>query len=136
METKSVNTSKKKMLIATGITVLLISAGVAYYLYSKHKKKKDEISFISSIGSVNSNSTSGASSGRLCKSTSYPLAYGTCMDDVKILQRLLQKKGADLGSPAIDGKFGSKTKAAALKYLQKSSFSESNINDYKQQLKV
>jgi|GEM_PF-1372094 len=136
METKSVNTSKKKILIATGITVLLISAGVAYYLYSKQKKKKDEISFVSSVGSSGSSTTSSSTSGRLCKSTSYPLAYGTCMDDVKILQRLLQKKGADLGSPAIDGKFGSKTKAGALKYLQKSSFSESDINTYKQQLKA
>ena len=137
----------KKLLIASGVTLLIIGGVITYYLYQK--KKKNTISIGGGFGmgasqsSTSSSSSSGSSSssrpprpsGRLCQSSSYPLNYGTCSNDVKILQRYLQKQGAYLGSPAIDGKFGPKTLAAAKKYLKKSSFTLVDISRLKKKLK-
>ena len=108
--------------IGGGIAVAAaIGAGIWYY-----RKRR------STAGDYNETSIAGKSSGFQCKSTAYPLTFGTCHSDVKILQRALKKKGADLGKTGstgdgVDGQFGNLTRVNAKKYLGKESFSQTDI---------
>lgn len=74
-----------------------------------------------------------------CTSTNYPLSYGTCHPDIKIIQRYLKLLGADLGSygkGGIDGRFGSLTLKAAQTKLGKSSFDQTAIRQLKERLSI
>lgn len=72
-----------------------------------------------------------------CANTDYPLSYGTCHPDIKILQRYLKSLGADLGSygdSGVDGRFGSLTLKAAQAKLGKPSFDRTAIRQLKERL--
>ena len=126
----------KQVLIVSAVTLLVLSSALAYYLYHKRKKQQAALGFeLDQLAT--SIPTSSPISGRLCRSSSYPINYGTCMEDVKILQRyLIKKKKANLGISGVDGKFGPKTKAAAQQHLGKTSFTKADITQFKQQLNV
>lgn len=79
--------------------------------------------------------------GFRCTSKIYPLKYGTCHPDVVILQRVLRKAGAELGSTGknkdgVDGQFGSKTLAASRSYLNKAIFNPEDIAGLRNQLQA
>ena len=61
-----------------------------------------------------------------CINSSYPLGYGTCHQDVKLLQKHLNKYNKV--RLTVDGKFGTITLNASKKHLNKSSFSKEDIN--------
>ncbi|GAA0892648.1 hypothetical protein GCM10009122_23270 [Fulvivirga kasyanovii] len=113
--------------IGGGIAIAAaIGIGIWYY----RRKRR------STSGDYNETSVAGTSRGFQCKSSTYPLTFGTCHPDVKILQRALKKKGADLGKTGstgdgVDGQFGNLTLSNAKKYLGKDSFSQSDIQNLK-----
>lgn len=147
---KKIRTIKKtedtKMLIIGGTAVLLLGLGVSYYLYRRHKKKKEHLvkqefpeiiaaasNKINTINPVMNFKPKTSTSTRFkCNSDNYPLKYGTCHEDVKILQKHLKSLGENLGhsgsnSDGIDGRFGNLTLKGAQKRLGKTTFSKSDI---------
>lgn len=122
-ENKVKISTKKALMIGGGILALTLIGTVGYLLYKKHKDGKPI-----SLRSIASGLT-GGTGGFRCEYTGYPVRYGSCGIEVKTLQQYLNKKyNAGLN---VDGKFGSLTKEAALKYLKKEKFTESEINQYK-----
>lgn len=155
------NNNKK---IFVGIGAFLVLAGAGYWYYKK-KKKKDEISMLGmdssdseiarTITGSRRTSTRPTRPTRLigstvssrptrfrCTSSSYPLQYGTCNKDVKVLQSYLHKiYKADLGRSGrnrdgVDGMFGNKTNRAAKMHLQKTSFSKQDIDGMRTAIKT
>lgn len=147
---KKSKNNDKTLWIIIGITTVALG-GVGYWYYRKRKKKQEAFPMgiedtISSMGIVSprssGNSSSSSSSSTRpsrfrCSSSSYPLQYGTCHRDVKVLQSYLSKVyKADLGrsgrnKDGVDGMFGNKTNRAAKKHLQKTSFSKQDIEGMK-----
>lgn len=130
---KELITLNSTWLIIGGVTAVLLTGGIIYY-----RKRKASPSFTPASGSVAIGRTTSSFG---CKSHNYPLTDGTCHKDVKILQAHLVKKGFDLGRTGtgrngVDGQFGAKTKAAALKALGKSVFTLTDINQLKRSLKT
>ena len=128
--TKIPGTHGSKLLIITGVAlVIVVGAGYTYYRFRKRKKAQD-----SSQGKSSRVATKKPSGFR-CTHSSYPLSYGSCHPDVAMLQRYLkQRYQAHLGSygkSGVDGRFGALTKQATLKHLGKSSFTERDMHAIK-----
>lgn len=116
-----------------GILLSVGSLALIGYFVGRTKKREDEII---SGASGRKNNISG---GFKCVSNGYPLQYGTCHADVKILQQYLKKLGADLGGfgknkDGIDGQFGTYTQKAAVKYLGKEIFNDIEMQAIRKQL--
>ena len=125
--------SKNRIILVAGS--LLLASGLGFGIWYYSKRKKDEKGFVSndSIGDPN------VPPGFKCSSKNYPLDYGTCHKDVKILQRYLKTMGANLGSygkykNGIDGRFGKLTKKATQQKLRKTSFSKLDIKQIEMKL--
>ena len=121
---------KKDTVKITGISLftgclILAGTGFAVWYYMKKRKGKKANFEVSSAGRTS------YGGGFSCMSRSYPLAYGTCHPDVKILQRYLISQHEDLGNGGADGKFGKLTEKAAKKALGKTSFSKSDVSKLK-----
>lgn len=140
-------------IIVGGLTLVL--GGVGYWYYKKRKAKQDAFPMgitdttsakpIVRSGGSGTVSTSGSTSrpSRFrCTSSSYPLQYGTCHKDVKVLQSYLVKMyKEDIGASGrnkdgVDGMFGNKTSRAAKKHLGKVSFSSEDIAGMKRAIKM
>lgn len=130
-------TGKKKFIIA-GL-ILLVVAGAGYGVYYFTRRKDESADYIDPTSASAGKKTV---SGFGCKSTSYPLRYGTCHADVGILQRYLKTTyKAGLGNygknkDGIDNQLGNVTKNAALKHLGKEVFTEKDIAGMKAALKI
>ncbi|WP_027393167.1 LPXTG cell wall anchor domain-containing protein [Aquimarina latercula] len=142
----------KSLWIIIGVTTLVLG-GVGYWYYRKRKKKSAMFpggaeDLDREIASTIANNTTRRSTITRrptrfrCNSSGYPLAYGTCYKDVKILQSYLSKiHKADLGSSGsnkdgVDGMFGNKTNKAAKKHLQKTSFNKQDIDGMRTAIKM
>ncbi|WP_025663283.1 peptidoglycan-binding domain-containing protein [Aquimarina megaterium] len=125
-----------KIWIGIGFTALLLG-GVGYWYYKKRKEKETEL-FLSSgditNGDVDTVDTPVKVKRFRCVSSAYPLEYGTCHRDVKVLQSYITKIHKD--SIGIDGMYGNKTNKAAKKYLQKAFFTKQDINGMRTALKT
>ncbi|PHN01130.1 peptidoglycan-binding domain-containing protein [Flavilitoribacter nigricans] len=114
------------------IGVLLMLSGGIYLLINRAKK--------SPLQRKAPNSTNDNPTGYFrCTSNSYPLTFGTCHPDVKIIQRHLKSLGAVLGSfgsaiDGIDGRFGVLTLKAAQAKLGKASFDRTDVEALKQKV--
>lgn len=124
--------------IGIGLATFIVT-GIGYYYYRKRKKNLGDTDTLSAL--QESNSTT-ALRRFTCTNKSYPLSYGTCHKDVKILQAYLLKMfQADLGisgknKDGIDGLFGNKTSRAAKMHLQKTAFDIKDIEGIKTALKM
>ncbi|WP_299243029.1 peptidoglycan-binding protein [uncultured Aquimarina sp.] len=159
---KKKNNDDKTLWIIIGVTTLALG-GIGFWYYKKRKSKLElprEEDLDREIASTIANnttrrstitrrstSTGGSTSTRRptrfrCSSSKYPLQYGTCHRDVKILQSYLSKiYKADLGSSGrsrdgVDGMFGNKTSRAAKKHLQRTSFSKQDIDGMRTAIKT
>ena len=121
--------TKHKLLLISGGVVLVI-AGVSWYVYQQQKEKQK---YTTALTTLNPKKSKQATPGKfVCTSSAYPLAYGTCHKDVFTLQKFLRLQGARLGTSGkkrdgVDGKFGKLTKSASLKYLKKSIIHQKDI---------
>lgn len=148
---KSTNDDKTLWLILGGLTLVL--GGVGYWYYRKRKKQQEGFQMgigntNSTLGVVSSGGSSSSSTGITrpsrfrCTSSSYPLQYGTCHRDVKVLQAYLLKiYKAAIGASGrnkdgVDGMFGNKTSRAAKKHLGKASFSKEDIEGMRKATKM
>ncbi|QKX04131.1 LPXTG cell wall anchor domain-containing protein [Aquimarina sp. TRL1] len=148
---KKTSKDDKTLWIIIGVTALGLG-GIGFWYYKKRKSKLEMLSIEEDldreIASTIANNTIGRSTttGRptrfRCKSSKYPLQYGTCFKDVKILQSYLSKiYKADLGRSGrsrdgVDGIFGNKTNRAAKKHLQRTSFSKQDIDGMRTAIKT
>ena len=134
---KASDKKQKNVYLWIGAGVLLVVAAGGTVLYLKKKKKKEERAAMSKAYGRPS-ASSGSSPGRRtfsCRNTGYPMKFGTCGEHVKVLQKILQSRGANLGRGGIDGKFGEMTEKAALSKLGKSTFSATDITGFSNALK-
>ena len=123
--------------------VIAAAGGLGYWAYTKskqdkkrqtgkkipamnHAAMKSNAVLASRGGSSSAPLSSSSSANRRfsCRNTGFPLAFGTCNEQVKTLQKYLVSKKYALGSNPIDGKFGSKTEMAVKKEFGKTSISE------------
>ncbi len=132
--------------IVSGVAVIALG-GVGYWIYQKQKNSSNP-----EQGSPNLLVSSNAAirtKKKVIKNYSKPrpkglrsryvlpyIKYGSRHPDVKILQRYLKFKKADIGATGkgrdgIDGIFGPKTLKASKKYLKKAQFSRMDINGMK-----
>lgn len=160
---KKKNNDDKTLWIIIGVTTLALG-GIGFWYYKKRKSKLEmlprEEDLDREIASTIANNTTrrstitrrSTSTGRSsttgrptrfrCNSSKYPLQYGTCHRDVKILQSYLSKiYKADLGRSGrsrdgVDGMFGNKTSRAAKKHLQRTSFSKQDIDGMRTAIKT
>ena len=130
------------------VYLLLIGgiAGVAtggYYAYKwlikpKQKGNRKTTSVQGSIKTTSRSKPKPKPMSSWCKSTSYPLGYGNCHEDVRWLQIYLKRRfNADLGTygskgDGVDGKFGNVTVQAVKKHLGKTTLSKTDIAMLKQ----
>ena len=122
-----------KIWIGIGFATLLLG-GAAYWYYKKRKEKEAEL-FLPSGDISNRDMDIPVKVKRFrCISSTYPLEYGTCNRDVRVLQSYITKIHKD--NIGIDGMYGNKTNRAAKKYLQKTSFSKEDINGMRTALKT
>ncbi|OED42501.1 hypothetical protein AB832_02985 [Flavobacteriaceae bacterium (ex Bugula neritina AB1)] len=122
-----------KIWIGIGFATLLLG-GVAYWYYKKRKEKEAEL-FLPSGDISNGDMDIPLKVKRFrCTSSSYPLEYGTCNRDVRVLQSYITKIHKD--NIGIDGMYGNKTNRAAKKYLQKTSFTKQDIDGMRTALKT
>ncbi|MEL7147164.1 MAG: peptidoglycan-binding protein [Bacteroidota bacterium] len=117
------STINQKFLIYGGGFILV--AGLSFWLYKTIKKKDQPFTVLP-------RKQASTNSGFSCKSSSYPLEYGTCHTDVKKLQSYLVSKGQNLGRSGskgngVDGQFGTLTQKAAKAQLGKVSFTKEEI---------
>lgn len=123
----------REIWIGIGFATLLLG-GVAYWYYKKRKEKEAEL-FLPSADIPNGDVDTPVKVKRFrCASSTYPLEYGTCHRDVKVLQSYITKIHKD--NIGIDGMYGNKTNKAAKKYLQKTSFTKQDINGMRTALKM
>ena len=147
MKEGQTKTGNQTLYITLGITTIVLG-GLGYWYYRKRNKKDNEVELlaqeVASVAMTSSNTKPRpvtTSTKFRCTSSSYPLEYGTCHKDVKIIQRyLVSIYNADLGRSGshrdgVDGMFGSKTSRAVKKYLGKVSFSTQDIGGIKTALK-
>jgi len=102
-------------LIGSIVIGLATITGIVIYVVRKPK-----------TGNFSNKTESGTNStdSFKCQYKGYPVRYGSCGNEVKILQKHLNKQGASVD---VDGRFGPLTKTAALKYLQSEKFGQSFI---------
>ena len=120
-----------------GTLVLLGIGGVVYAKKQRAKKQGYDASAKGYVGPKGN--TSAKSGGFECSNRSYPLSYGTCHDDVAVLQRYLISFGKNLGSSGangdgIDARFGRLTLLAAKEQLGKERFTKEDIQSYRKAL--
>ncbi|WP_271769180.1 peptidoglycan-binding domain-containing protein [Aquimarina algiphila] len=149
---KKTNNDDKTLWIIIGVTTLALG-GIGYWYYRKRKSKLEMLpreaeDLDREIASTIANNTTRRSTTTRrptrfrCSSNKYPLQYGTCHRDVKILQSYLSKiYKADLGRSGrsrdgVDGMFGNKTNKAAKKHLQRTSFSKQDIDGMRTAIKT
>lgn len=130
----TIKLDSKKAALAGGI-VLVAVAAIAVWQVSKRRKRPVGGGMGASVAAMGRPATRGRG-GFACTSRSYPLAYGTCHPDVAALQRYLKGKGASLGSTGprrdgVDGQFGTKTEAAAKRFLGKASLGQKDMREIK-----
>jgi hypothetical protein len=113
---KSINKKVHPLLIGVAG---LATVGAIYGVYHFFFRKKEASFSIGGLGNT------GVSS--LCKHKDYPVRLGSCGNYVKPLQCYLNRKGSEL---IVDGKFGDKTKTAALKWLKKDEFDKIFMNEF------
>jgi hypothetical protein len=113
-----ISTHKKIHPLLIGVAGLA-TVGVIYGVYHFFFRKKEDSFNTGGLGSI------GGSS--LCKHKNYPVRLGSCGDYVKPLQCYLNRKGTGL---IVDGKFGDKTRTAALKWLKKEEFDQVFMNEF------
>ena len=124
--------NKKLIVISAGI----LATGIGLALWYRHRRRKKG----KAVANVLS-ATKRRPVGFRCTSKSYPLEFGTCHPDVKILQRYLKQTFKEnLGRTGrnrdgIDGQFGNLTRNAARKRLGKESFTFADIQGMKRALK-
>ncbi|WP_025741897.1 hypothetical protein [Aquimarina pacifica] len=131
-----------------GVTALALG-GIGYWYYRKKRGQDDTDLLSKELGQMTSTLTKRTTAPttvggrfRCTNRKNYPLAYGTCMKDVEMLQQyLLKVHQADLGRSGphkngVDGMFGNKTNKAAKKYLGKTSFSRNDIESMKMANKI
>ncbi|MEP0271429.1 MAG: peptidoglycan-binding protein [Balneola sp.] len=136
-----------KVIWVGGMIILL--AGTGLTIWYIRRKKSQQVSALSDKDSKDHLTMLSAKPKRTittprfkCISKSYPLNYGTCHEDVEILQRYLRTSfKEDLGKSGrkkdgVDGMFGPKTKQIAEQRLGKTSFTASDIIGMKSALKV
>ena len=105
-------------LIGGGVFITAcIGAGIWYYRRKAKQKKRQTTHYASAPRTPVRTTTYTRPPSGFCKSSSYPLGYGNCHPDVKVLQRALLALGADLGKygpnrDGVDGKLGNKTLTA------------------------
>ena len=110
----------KKHILTYGIVFLVAGALTTVVVLTSDKTRKPK---------PKPKKTGGNTANSFCKyDDSFPLRYGSCGENVKAFQRMAKRKGADLGTSGdnkdgVDGKYGRKTKAAALKYYQTAAIS-------------
>lgn len=137
----------KNLWIIIGVTAVVLG-GVGYWYYKKRKKglevlpeELEDNDNDKGMARIITNSPRRPSRFR-CSSRAYPLQYGTCHKDVKVLQSFLHKiYKADLGRSGrakngVDGMFGNKTNKAAKRHLQKTSFSKQDIDGMRTAIKT
>ena len=142
----------KAILLISGAALLVIGVSVGIYSFLKKRKQAKDGQSDPSTNSIKSEDdlveptelntkTSDTSrltafptrSGFVCNNKGYPLKYGTCNEEVRVLQSYLKKMyQADLGTSGagrngVDGKFGMATKNAAIQFLGKSIFTPKDI---------
>ncbi len=141
--------------IIIGVTVLVAVGGAAYWYFNRKKKEEDQLELVIGGAPVSRNTprrtnpnistptitTPPRRTRFRCTNSGYPLAYGTCNEGVKVLQRYLKIYNEDLGTTGpgkdgVDGMFGSKTARAAKKRLNKVSFTQKDIKGMKTSLKM
>jgi peptidoglycan hydrolase-like protein with peptidoglycan-binding domain len=115
------------LLLFGGILLSVGSLALIGYFVGKAKKSDGE-----TVGSQKTGTFK-------CLSNNYPLQFGTCHPDVKVLQQYLKKMGANIGSfgknkDGIDGEFGTMTQMASSKYLNKETFNSMEIQAMRKQL--
>lgn len=128
---------KEKILLLSGI-VLVLGAVVSSVLLGRKKAQKERVPL--GLGTPLSTIQSRGGSRFVCSSSGYPLRYGSCHKDVRILQGYLIQHHADLGQSGknrdgIDGRFGAKTARASKKQFGKSTFTPKDIEAMKTTLK-
>lgn len=130
---------KGKVLLISGTCLALLGAGLAYWYIRRKKAGSFKSIPILSGSTTTSLSSSGTphSNRFRCTSSTYPLEYGTCHPDVKVLQQYLKKHFKESlghtgpGKDGIDGMFGNLTRLAAKRSMGKTSFSISDIKRMK-----
>lgn len=120
--------NKQTRQIGLGLGIVFIVVGLVYAWKNTRRSK--------SSGAKNAPLLDKSSTTPFrCISNSYPLSYGTCHPDVKIVQRHLKSLGANLGSygnSGVDGRFGTLTLKAAQSKLGKSSFDQAAVRQMKE----
>ncbi|WP_027395137.1 peptidoglycan-binding domain-containing protein [Aquimarina latercula] len=149
---KKTENNDKMLWMIIGVSTLALG-GIGYWYYRKRKNKSEMFpsgaeDLDREIASTIANNTTRRSTITRrptrfrCSSNEYPLKYGTCHRDVKILQSYLSKiHKSDLGrsgknKDGVDGMFGNKTNKAAKMHLQKTSFSKQDIDGMRTAIKT
>lgn len=123
-------------LLWVGVPVLILGT-LGIIIWQRKRKEKEEPEEATQYASnVSSPGQKPKPASFECKSTSYPLEFGTCHKDVTILQRYLKSLKADLGVSDIDGKFGNLTRIAAKAKTGKTSFGPKDIQGMKRSLSI
>ncbi len=144
MKKKTIQTaSKKNTTLWIGLGVIALLGGATSWMVKKRKEKEEaQLLGITEDSPKEIKKMGRTSTSRFrCINKAYPLGYGTCHADVKILQRYLKIYKEDLGSSGatkdgVDGMFGSKTAKAARKHLGKVSFTKQDIQGMKTSIKI
>ncbi len=114
---------------------LVLATGVGLIVWQVRKKRKQKANTWAS-SSPTTQAPSTPSRPSFCQSTDYPLRFGNCHPDVKILQTALKALGADLGTfgpnrDGIDGKFGTVTQQVVKSRFGKTSVSREEMERIK-----
>ncbi|QKX05372.1 peptidoglycan-binding protein [Aquimarina sp. TRL1] len=142
MRKESVPNKNNLTSVWIAITAFSVLTGAGYWLYRKRKMAKENEGMTWQSGIRPSSSSLWSRTSRFkCSSTKYPLTYGNCHEDVKILQRYLKVYNEDLGysgknRDGVDGQFGAKTAKAAKQRLKKDLFTKEDIQSIKTSLKM
>lgn len=151
------NDNLKAILVVGGVALFIIGTSIGiYFLVKMEKKNRDGGASDSKNNSTNQpendltkpNGLEASTPsktinprGFVCRNKAYPLKYGTCHQDVSLLQTYLKKMyqaklgTSGAGKDGVDGKFGAATRNAAIKHLKKSLFTPKDIIGIKTALK-
>jgi hypothetical protein len=110
---------KKNWVIGAAILLLLIGAGVYFYLEYRKKKKAQQASQpgeVQVIPLIPDNVKPFTN----CPNDTFPLKYGKCGKRVEQFQMyLIREFGAKFSQYGVDGKWGDETETLANKYIIK-----------------